>query len=100
MSCEIHVDDCHDAEVECQLLSAQWNCHCHRVSATRDQSAGIFFPYLTKSHLLLLALPGALDTIPTLDHVRLKRQWSVPPVKLQEKAAGIAEHRADLIPPP
>jgi len=51
-------------------------------------------------YLSLLALRRTFDTIATFDHVSLETDRSRAAVQLEEEAAGVAENRADLIPPP
>jgi hypothetical protein len=50
--------------------------------------------------LLLWSLVGGLDSIATLDYIRLETDWTRPTVQLEEKSAGIAKDRPSFIASP
>lgn len=51
-------------------------------------------------YLSLLALSSTLDSISAFDNIGLEAYWPRPAVELEEEAAGIAEHRSDLVSSP
>lgn len=51
-------------------------------------------------YLSLLALSSTLDSVPAFDHIGLEAYRPRPPMQLEKKAAGIAEHRSDLVSSP
>jgi hypothetical protein len=100
-SCGILDDGFDDLVVGYQLRSGRWAFHWHQESAEYRWSAYCLGGrYLVYTNLLLLPLSRTFDAIPTLDHIRLKSEWPIPAMELQEKAARIAQDRAYLVPPP
>ncbi len=54
----------------------------------------------SRAHLLLWPLVGGLDSIATLDYIRLETDWTRATVQLEEKSAGIAEDRPSFVASP
>ena len=71
-----------------------------RQRATLSQLSGYCRGISESAYLSLLALTCSFDAIATLDYVCLKRYRPRSAMKLEEKAACIAEDRSQLVPSP
>jgi hypothetical protein len=70
------------------------------VELSRSEDARSDEKSLSGAHLLLRPLVGRLDSIATLDYIRLETDWTRATVQLEEKSAGIAKDRPSFVASP